>query len=232
MSNFSRLNFFIKREQISDLNLAVIGVGAIGRNVASMLARLGPKSITLVDDDTIEDHNISAQNWRKSQIGQYKVDVVAEEIADQIDDVEVIALKKKWSPKDFIDVSYNFVWATVDNIDVRKRIYEFFNSRCDGFFDVRIGGSVVQNFFVDFSNPDVQPDWYEKTLFSSGEAHRFGCVQPMSNFIAGIAAGLSVNTFCNKIGGKRWPTPSFLNFNAIDMGLFEENPVEFFSDQK
>lgn len=231
MTDFSRLTFFVNREIISNIRIAVIGVGAIGRNVSSMLGRLGPKSITLVDDDTIEDHNISAQNWRKSQIGRHKVQVVAEEIADQIDGVEIIPIPTKWTPKDFINSSYDYVWTTVDNIDVRGRIFEFFRDRSLGLFDVRIGGPVVQNFFVDFQDEqDPRGEWFEKTLFSSGEAHRFGCVQPMSNFIAGIAAGISVNSFTNKIGNKGWCVPSFTNFNAISMELSEENPLEAFKD--
>lgn len=230
MTNFSRLDFFIKRENIENLNLVVVGVGAIGRNVASMLGRLGPKSITLVDDDTVEDHNIPAQNWRKSQIGKHKVSVVAEEINDQIDGVEVIELKTRWTPRDFINGNYDFIWSTVDNIEVRSKMFDFFKDRCRGFFDVRIGGPVIQNFFVDFEDKDdPSGDWYTKTLFPSGESHRFGCVQPMSNFIAGIAAGISVNTFTNKIGAKNWYTPQFTNFNAIDMCLSQENPSEIFA---
>jgi molybdopterin/thiamine biosynthesis adenylyltransferase len=231
MTDFSRLDFFVRREDIRELNLVVIGVGAIGRNVASMLGRLGPATLTIVDDDTIEDHNISAQNWRKSSIGMKKVDVVAEEIEDQIDDVSIIRHAKRWSPKDFIKGSYDFIWSTVDSIETRGRIFEFFKDRSRGLFDVRIGGPVIQNLFVDFEDTtDQNGDWYRNTIFPPSESHRFGCVQPMSNYIAGMAAGISVNTFTNKINRKHWSTPKFTTFNAIDMSFSQENPLDVFQE--
>ena len=88
--DYSRLNYYLPRENVQDVTIAVIGCGAIGRSVASMTARLGPKKVILVDDDTIDTHNIPAQNWRKSQVGMPKVEALAQEILDQTDDVEEI----------------------------------------------------------------------------------------------------------------------------------------------
>lgn len=225
--DYSRLNYYLPRENVQDVTIAVIGCGAIGRAVASMAARLGPKKVILVDDDTIDTHNIPAQNWRKSQVGMPKVEALAQEILDQTDDVEVVALKSRWTARPFITTKVDYIWATVDDIEIRKSIFDFHRDRVDGFFDIRIGPAVAQMFFVDTSAED-NGGWYEKTLFPASEAHRDGCVQPMSNFVAGIAAGHSVNTFVSRLAKKGWFTPSLTLYNAIDQSISVENPIEYF----
>ena len=59
---FSRQSLFCNHEKMQDLSVLIVGCGAIGRNVASNVARLGIKQITLVDGDIVEEHNISPQN--------------------------------------------------------------------------------------------------------------------------------------------------------------------------
>lgn len=225
----SRQNAFIPAENLKDVSVLIVGCGAIGRNVASNVARLGVKSITLVDHDIVEAHNIVPQNWKKQDCGRPKVDVLAEEIIAQMgeDLIEVKPFSKKWAPRVVgADTEYTAVWSTVDNIDVRRVIYNYYRDKADHFFDVRIGYTVAQILTVqDLRNTD---DWYLKTIFPAAESASWGCIQPMSNYIANIAAGASVNQFANIMGKKGWPANKMLSYCAISSTLLVEKPNEYF----
>lgn len=229
MSDFhSRQNYFIPADNLKDTSVLIVGCGAIGRNVASNVARLGVSSITLVDNDIVEEHNIVPQNWKKEDCGKAKVEVLANEIVAQMgDSVKVEFHSKKWAPRVVgPDTNYTAVWSTVDNIDVRKILYNYYRDKCKHFFDVRIGASLAQ--IISVVDMETTNDWYLKTIFPASETANFGCVQPMSNYIANIAAGASVNQFANLMGGKKWPVHRMLSYCSINSVLNPENPDEYF----
>lgn len=231
MNDFhSRQNYFCPAENLTNLNVLVVGCGAIGRNVASNIGRLGVGSITLVDDDIVEPHNIVPQNWLTSHCGKPKVEVLAKEIADQmVDSIQIRAIPERWTPKVVgKDTEYDAVWTTVDNIGTRKALYNYYRDKCKKFFDIRIGGPMAQIFTI--SDMEKTDDWYLNTLFDPSEAATFGCVQPMSNYLANIAAGISVGQFVNLMGGKSWPHHKMLIYCAISSSLSVGDPNEYFKD--
>ncbi len=67
----------VPRRKLTDLTATVIGVGAIGRQVALQLAALGVPRLQLIDFDTVEDTNITTQGYDFEDIGQSKVDATA-----------------------------------------------------------------------------------------------------------------------------------------------------------
>lgn len=229
MDDHSRQKFFCPAENVSKLEILIVGCGATGRNVASNVARLGVKSITLVDGDHVEAHNIVPQDWLIAACGKSKVEVLKEEINGQMKDVEVISHPKMWTPK-VVGTAREFdaIWSTVDNIDVRKVLYEYYKDKTKSFFDIRIGGNLAQMLSV--VDVEKSEGWYEKTIFPKGEAAAFGCVQPMSNYMANISAGISVNQFANHYGGKGWTVHKMLSFCAITSTLLPEDPNEYFAE--
>ena len=72
------------QEKISSASVAVCGLGGLGSNVAIALARAGVGSLILADYDTVDISNLHRQQYRISQLGQYKTDAmqqILEEIA-------------------------------------------------------------------------------------------------------------------------------------------------------
>ncbi len=58
-------------------HVAIVGCGGLGGLVAEMLTRLGVGSLTLIDGDTFEEHNLNRQNFSSiATLGRYKTDVV------------------------------------------------------------------------------------------------------------------------------------------------------------
>jgi len=64
--------------RLTELSLAVVGVGRSGSLVAASLARLGCRQVTLIDPDRVELHNVDAMDLVTSaDIGCFKAEVVA-----------------------------------------------------------------------------------------------------------------------------------------------------------
>src|SRR4051812_2050179 len=58
-------------------HVLVVGVGAVGRQVALQLAALGADAMTIVDDDTVAVENLAVQGYSPAEIGLPKVEAVA-----------------------------------------------------------------------------------------------------------------------------------------------------------
>ncbi len=56
---FSRQADLVPRTRLTELDVTVIGVGAIGRSLALQLAALGAPRLTLIDFDTVDVTNLT-----------------------------------------------------------------------------------------------------------------------------------------------------------------------------
>ena len=212
MSNmYARQSMACPQDKLKDLNVLVVGVGAIGRQIARQVGLLGVNSITCVDDDLIEEHNAKQIS---SKIEIVKVHYIQEELAQLCPSVKVNALPVRWNPK--IGDKFDVVFPTVDNIEIRGNIFKFYQEKCRAFFDIRIGGDMALVLSVTGSFSDK--DWYKKTLFKKSEANRNGCAQPMTNFIANVSSGLAVAQFANWVTG-RGPVNKISEYCALDNSI-------------
>lgn len=218
-------------ERMKKLDVLVVGTGAVGRQVARQVALMGVREITLMDHDTIEEHNVVPQMWPISAIGKPKVEVLAEELADLCPHTKIIAVHDRWIPKN-ADRWFDFVFPTVDNIDIRKNLFEFHFEKCGAFMDVRIGGDLymVLNAVGD---PD-EKQWYRDTIFDRRDAHNAGCAQPMTNYIAQLSSGTSVNSMARIVSGRGASVPKLIECNTLTDELFTLNDTtkikEYFSE--
>jgi len=71
------LRFDEKSENLSNLNVLVVGAGGIGTYVCLNLALMGVGNIDLYDGDIIEDHNLNRQVFYYDAIGKNKAEVLA-----------------------------------------------------------------------------------------------------------------------------------------------------------
>lgn len=63
-------------------SVAICGAGALGSNLADILARQGFRRITVIDDDRVEEHNAGTQTYRRSDIGKLKVAALSDYLYD------------------------------------------------------------------------------------------------------------------------------------------------------
>src|SRR5436190_15519434 len=79
---FVRQAELVPRDKLVGLDVTVIGVGAIGRQVALQLAALGVNKLRLIDFDRVETTNVTTQGYRHADVGMAKVTATAHAIAE------------------------------------------------------------------------------------------------------------------------------------------------------
>ena len=70
---FVRQRDLVPRQKLASQLVTVIGVGAIGRQLALQLAAIGASRMQLVDFDSVDPSNITTQGYLAAEVGQPKV---------------------------------------------------------------------------------------------------------------------------------------------------------------
>ncbi|MBQ3920896.1 MAG: tRNA threonylcarbamoyladenosine dehydratase [Firmicutes bacterium] len=131
MEEFSRTEMLIGAgalERLAAARVAVFGVGGVGGYVVEALARGGVGALDLIDDDTVKLSNINRQIIAlHSTIGQYKVDVAAERVADISPSCKVTTYRKFFLPEnagDFVFSRYDYVVDAIDTVSGKIALVE------------------------------------------------------------------------------------------------------------
>ena len=69
-------------EDILPKSVAVCGLGGLGSNIATALARAGIGKLILIDFDSVDLSNLHRQQYKASQIGKYKTDAIVENLCE------------------------------------------------------------------------------------------------------------------------------------------------------
>lgn len=126
LHQFSRNELAIGKEGLDILKnstVAVLGVGGVGSFSAEALARSGVGRIVLVDKDDVDITNVNRQlHALLSTVGQPKVDLMKNRIADINPECEVIALKMFYTEEtyeEFFSHGLDYVIDASDTISYK-----------------------------------------------------------------------------------------------------------------
>lgn len=204
---FERQTELVPRERLIDLTATVIGVGAIGRQVALQLAAIGIRQLQLVDFDFVEATNVTTQGYFANDVGLPKVEAtkISAERLDQTIVIEPIV--DRFRSRQRIGPA---VFCCVDSISVRGAIWRSVAGRYRFWADGRMLGEVIR---VLAAGNDDGRDHYPTTLFAQSEAQTGRCTSRSTIYAASIAAGLMVHQFT------RWlrdlPVDRDMSFNLL-----------------
>src|SRR4051812_40878700 len=73
----ARQRDLVPPDRLAGCHAAVVGVGAIGRQVALQLASTGVAALTLYDPDVVRAENLAPQGFWESELDAPKVEAVA-----------------------------------------------------------------------------------------------------------------------------------------------------------
>lgn len=123
----------------------IIGLGAIGSNLAVTLTRLGLTDLKLYDFDTVNSHNIANQYYFEKQIGMEKTEALKETLLNINSDANPILYKQGWLPNHKLS---GYVFLCVDDIELRRQIILSCkdNFYLKGIFDFRMRYSDAQHY--------------------------------------------------------------------------------------
>jgi sulfur carrier protein ThiS adenylyltransferase len=71
------------------MKVGIAGTGGIGSNVAANLVRGGVRRLKLVDFDRVEQRNLNRQFYFHDQVGRFKAEVLAENLARMAPDARL-----------------------------------------------------------------------------------------------------------------------------------------------
>jgi sulfur carrier protein ThiS adenylyltransferase len=204
---FVRQADLVPSERLNDLVVTVIGVGAIGRQVALQLAAIGARRLQLIDFDSVDETNITTQGFARVDVDRFKVEAVRNEIGRLDHSVTVEKVADRWRPT---QATGDAVFCAVDSISARAAIWRGLGPSCRFWCDGRMRGEVLRILTVGTS---VGREHYPTTLFPQAEAEPGPCTARSTIYAAGIAAGLMLHQFSRWLRGI--PNDAELSFNLL-----------------
>ena len=186
---FTRQRELVPREQLSNLTVTVIGVGAIGRQVALQLAAIGAPRMQLVDFDVVDASNVTTQGYLANDIGQPKVLATAQAIGRLDESIQATLVQDRYRAKLEIGQA---VFCCVDSISARTAIWKSVAKRCQFWSDGRMLGEIIRVLAASDRKGFQQ---YATTLFPQAEAQLGSCTSRSTIYAASIAAGIMVHQF-------------------------------------
>jgi hypothetical protein len=186
-SRFTRQEELVPQDRLGAVTITVIGVGAIGRQVALQLAAIGAPRIQLIDFDTVDATNVTTQGYFADDVGTPKVEAVTDTIMGLDDSVRVETIQDRYRAKHEIG---DAVFCCVDSISAREAIWRSAARRCRFWADGRMLGEIIR---VLAACDATTRNHYGKTLFPQADAQAGRCTARSTIYAANIAAGLMVH---------------------------------------
>jgi molybdopterin-synthase adenylyltransferase len=204
---YSRQRDIVPPERVAACRATVIGVGAIGRQIALQLTAMGIPWLQLVDFDLVEKSNLASQGYLEDDLGQLKVDATAK-ICRQINaDVEVLVVPERFRRSMEIG---NAVFCCVDSIDVRRLIWQAVREQVGFYCDGRMSAEVLR---VLTACDAESRSHYPSTLFRTEEAFVGPCTAKTTIYCANIAAGMMVAQFAKYL--RQLPVEADIQMNLL-----------------
>ena len=192
---FTRQQDLVPGDRLRDLLVTVIGVGAIGRQVALQLAAIGVRQLQLVDFDRVDQTNITTQGYWSKDVGRLKVAATSDAIGQLDPTVEVLVFSDRYRPK--LETG-PVVFCCVDSIEARSAIWRPVQRRMEFWADGRMLGESIR---ILVAADQRGRSHYPTTLFAGSEAEPGRCTARSTIYTANIAAGLMVHQFVRWLRG-------------------------------
>lgn len=117
-----------KQDKLKSATVAVIGCGALGNFISPILAAYGIGRIIVIDDDTVELHNLARQiMFEESDVNEYKATALESSLKKLNSDIQIEALVERIDEDniEFLLSGVTVIADCVDNITARYILNKF-----------------------------------------------------------------------------------------------------------
>ena len=213
---YSRQRDIVPAERLTTCKATVIGVGAIGRQVALQLAAMGITWLQLVDFDIVEESNLASQGYLEEDLGKLKVEATADLCGRINSSLEILTLNDRFRRS--IDIG-NAIFVCVDKVDIRRLIWESVKDKAWFFCDGRMTAEVLR---VLTAYDSKSREHYPTTLFAADEAYTGSCTAKTTIYCANIAAGTMLAQLTKWL--RHLPIDSDISLNLLTCELSTSTP--------
>ena len=111
-------------KRFSSATVAICGLGGLGSNIATALARAGIGKLLLIDFDRVDITNLHRQQYKAKQIGCYKADALAENLSEIAPYTEIQTVTAKITEENFTDLlkDADIVCEAFDNAESKAML--------------------------------------------------------------------------------------------------------------
>ena len=209
---YTRQQQIIPADKLATVRATLIGVGAIGRQVALQLAAIGVPWFRLIDFDTVEEVNLAPQGYHEEDLGVAKVTATATLCRKINSTVEVVEENGRFRRS--LEQIGNVVFCCVDKINTRRLIWEAVKDKADFWIDGRMSAEVLR---VLTACDSASRKHYPVTLFAQEEAFVGACTARSTIYCSNIAAGLMVSQLAKWLRGLPIEPDVTLNLLASEL---------------
>ena len=208
---YSRQHDIVPPDCLARCTATVIGVGAIGRQIALQLAAMGIPWLQIVDFDRVDASNLASQGYLETDLDKPKVEATAL-LCRQINrDVELHCVKEPFRRSTQVG---NTIFCAVDQIQTRRLIWDALKDTVSFLVDGRMNAEVLR--IVTACDPPSRKH-YPSTLFRSDEAFAGPCTAKTTIYCANVAAGLMIAQFTRYL--RQLPIDPDLQLNLLTSEL-------------
>jgi len=211
VDRYSRQAGLVPREMLANLKVTVVGVGAIGRQVALQLAALGVPELQLVDFDQVEPTNVTTQGYLETDLRLAKVTATARAVQNIDSTIRLHLVEDRFRPALTVG---DALFCCVDSISARAAIWRSAANRSRFWCDGRLLGEVIRVLTVA---DRAGREHYPTTLFAQTEALTGSCTMRGTIYTAAIAAGLMLHQFARWLRSQPVDVDLALNLLASEL---------------
>ncbi len=208
---YSRQRDIVPADRLLACKATVIGVGAIGRQVALQLAAMGISWLQLIDHDQVQESNIASQGYLEDDLNRPKVEATSDLCHQVSYSLEVHEIKERF--KRSMEIG-NVIFICVDSIDVRSLIWDSVKDRMSFFADGRMSAEVLR---ILTACDSAGREHYPSTLFSADQAFQGSCTAKTTIYCANIAAGMMISQFTKYL--RNFPIDPDIQLNLLTSEL-------------
>lgn len=207
--NNARFSSAIWFKEIQKQSILLAGCGGIGSYVAFLLSRMNPASIYLYDDDIVETVNMAGQLYSMSDVGKYKVDAIANKMAQYSLYKSIYAVRERFTSE---TPPLDIMISGFDNMQARKIFFKSWIDHVSSkpkeerknclYIDGRLAAEDLQVFCLRGDDITNIVKYKNTQLFSDEEADEALCSYKQTTYMANLIGSFIVNLFTNFVANK------------------------------
>ena len=217
---FVRQSAIIPQEKL-DTYAMIVGVGAIGRQVAMQLAAMGITRLILIDPDKVELHNCCSQGYYEAAVGEYKAFVTRDTCKGIYPAMKIRSCALTFAEYNRYDPPLPpVIFSCVDSMSARAEIWDAIKglpSNGQFFVDTRMAAEFMEVYTVTH---EYTGESYGSSLFSDAEAYQAPCTAKSTIYCANMAAAIGVSQLSKWF--RDMPLERVVKFNLFTMELFTD----------